>query len=171
MAENNTRNKFMMNEYIDINVNKNLVQLCSDCYKELGWNIINTSSAVNSVSIKMQRDRKIKNRVALCDLQRKCEEAFTSIEKLERTKTSKAMVISLVIGIIGTAFMAGSVFAYLASMILLCVILAIPAFIGWTLPYFFYKKIYKETGTKVNVMIEHNYDAIYDLCKKASHLL
>ncbi|MBU3156569.1 hypothetical protein [Clostridium estertheticum] len=171
MAENNTRNKFIMNEYIDVNVNQNLVQLCSDCYKELGWNIINTSSAVNSVSIKMQRDRKIKNRVALCDLQRKCEEAFTSIEKLERTKTSKAMLISLGIGIIGTAFMAGSVFAYLASMVLFSIILAIPAFIGWTLPYFFYKKIYKETGTKVNVMIEHNYDTIYDLCKKASHLL
>ncbi|MBW9173067.1 hypothetical protein [Clostridium estertheticum] len=44
MAENNTRNKFIMNEYIDVNVNQNLA--------------------------------------ALCDLQRKCEEAFTSIEKL-----------------------------------------------------------------------------------------
>jgi len=159
-----------MKEYIDVNVNQNLVQLCSDCYKELGWDIINASSAVNSVSIKMQRDRKIKNRAALCDLQRKCEEAFSSIEKLERTKTSKAMGMSLGIGIVGTAFMAGSVFAYLASMILFSIILAIPAFIGWTLPYFFYKKIYKETSTKVNVMIEHNYDVIYDSCKKASYL-
>jgi len=119
----------------------------------------------------MQRDRKIKNRAALCDLQRKCEEAFTSIEKLERTKTAKAMGISLGIGIVGTAFMAGSVFAYLASMILLCIILAIPAFVGWILPYFFYKKIYNETSTKVNVMIDHNYDVIYDSCEKASHLL
>jgi len=159
-----------MKEYIDVNVNQNLVQLCSDCYKELGWDIINASSAVNSVSIKMQRDRKIKNRAALCDLQRKCEEAFSSIEKLERMKTSKAMGMSLGIGIVGTAFMAGSVFAYLASMILFSIILAIPAFIGWTLPYFFYKKIYKETSTKVNVMIEHNYDVIYDSCKKASYL-
>jgi len=159
-----------MKEYIDVNVNQNLVQLCSDCYKELGWDIINASSAVNSVSIKMQRDRKIKNRAALCDLQRKCEEAFSSIEKLERTKTSKAMGMSLGIGIVGTAFMAGSVFAYLASMILFSIILAIPAFIGWTLPYFFYKKIYKETSTKVNVMIEHNYDVIYDSCKKANYL-
>jgi len=171
MAENNVSNKFMMNEYIDVNVNQNLVQLCSNCYKELGWHVINTSSAVDSVTIKMQRDRKIKNRAALCDLQRKCEQAFTSIEKLERTKTSKATGISLGIGIIGTAFMAGSVFAYLASMIVFCIILAIPAFVGWALPYFFYKKIYNETSTKVNVMIDHNYDVIYDSCEKASHLL
>ena len=171
MAENKAPNKFMMNEYINVNVKQNLVQLCSNCYKELGWQVINTSSAVDSVIIKMQRDRKIKNRAALCDLQRKCEGAFSAIEKLERSKTLKAMTISLGIGIVGTAFMAGSVFAYLASMIPLCILLAIPAFIGWALPYFFYNKIFIETSTKVNVMIDHNYDVIYDACEKARHLL
>jgi len=171
MSENNGSNKFMMYEYIEVNVKQNLVQLCSDCYKELGWTVINTSSSMDSNTMKLQRDRKIKNRAALCDLQRRCEGAFSTIEKLERKKTLKAMTISLGIGIVGTAFMAGSVFAYLASMIPFCVILAIPAFIGWALPYFFYKKIYIETSTKVNVMIDHNYDVIYDSCEKASHLL
>jgi len=171
MTENKTSNKFIMNEYIDVNVKQNLVKLCCDCYKELGWDVINTSSSVDSVTMKMQRNRKIKNRAALCDLQRKCEQSFTSIEKLEKAKTGKAMGISLGIGIVGTAFMAGSVFAYLASMIALCIILAIPAFIGWALPYFLYKKIYNETSTKVNIMIDHNYDVIYNSCEKASHLL
>jgi len=171
MQENNVSNKFMMNEYIDVNVNQKLVQLCCDCYKELGWTIINTSNSMDSIKMKMQRDRKIKNRAALCDLQRKCESAFTSIEKLERTKTLKAMAMSLGIGIVGTAFMAGSVFAYLAAMIPLCVLLAIPAFVGWALPYFIYKKIFIETSAKVSVMIDHNYDVIYDSCEKARHLI
>ena len=171
MTENNVSNKFMMNEYIDVNVNQNLVQLCSNCYKELGWEVINTSSNIDSITMKMQRDRKIKNRAALCDLQRKCEESFTSIEKLERRKTTKAMAISLGIGIVGTAFMAGSVFAYLSSMILFSIILSILAFIEWALPYFLYKKIYNETSTKVNVLIDHNYDVIYASCEKANHLL
>ena len=171
MQENNVSNKFMMNEYIDVNVNQKLVQLCCDCYKELGRTIINTSNSMDSIKMKMQRDRKIKNRAALCDLQRKCESAFTSIEKLERTKTLKAMAMSLGIGIVGTAFMAGSVFAYLAAMIPLCVLLAIPAFVGWALPYFIYKKIFIETSAKVSVMIDHNYDVIYDSCEKARHLI
>ena len=171
MQENNVSNKFMMNEYIDVNVNQKLVQLCCDCYKELGWTIINTSNSMDSIKMKMQRDRKIKNRAALCDLQRKCESAFTAIEKLERTKTLKAMAMSLGIGIVGTAFMAGSVFAYLAAMIPLCVLLAIPAFVGWALPYFIYKKIFIETSAKVSVMIDHNYDVIYDSCEKARHLI
>ena len=171
MAENNVSSKFIMNEYIDVNVKQKLVQLCSDCYKELGWTIINTSSSMDSITMKMQRDRKIKNRAALCDLQRKCEGAFTAIEKLETTKTLKAMAISLGIGIVGTSFMAGSVFAYLASMIPLCILLAIPAFIGWALPYYFYKKIFIETSAKVNIMIDHNYDVIYESCEKARYLL
>lgn len=163
--------KFVMNEYLEVNVKRDLVQLCSDCYCALGWTIMNTSSGIDSVTLKMQRDRKIKNRVALCDLQRKCEDAFRSIEKLESSKTTNAMSVSLGAGIVGTVFMAGSVFAYLAAMIPLCVILAIPGFIGWGLPYFLYKKFLKASTEKTNPKIDSNYDIIYEACEKASQLL
>lgn len=163
--------KFVMNEYLEVNVKQDLVQLCSDCYHALGWTIINTNTGIGSVTLKLQRNRKVKNRSALCDLQRKCEDAFSSIEKLESSKTTKAMAASLGTGIIGTAFMAGSVFAYLASMIPLCVILAIPAFIGWGLPYSFYKKFLKESTEKANPVIDKNYDVIYEACEKAGQLL
>jgi hypothetical protein len=163
--------KFVMNEYLDVNVKRNLVHLCSDCYHALGWIIINTSTGIDSVTLKLQRDRKIKNRVALCDLQRKCEDAFSAIEKLESLRTLKAMAVSIGVGLVGTAFMAGSVFAYLASMIPICVIFAIPAFIGWGLPYFLYKKYIMESTEKVNPMIDSNYYVIYEACEKASQLL
>ncbi|HEY5562069.1 MAG TPA: hypothetical protein VIK72_10010 [Clostridiaceae bacterium] len=90
---------------------------------------------------------------------------------MESTKTTKAMATSLGAGIMGTVFMAGSVFAYLASIIPLCVIIAIPAFIGWGLPYFLYKKFLKESTEKVNPMIDRNYDTIYEACEKAGKLL
>lgn len=163
--------KFVMNEYIEVNVKQDLVQLCSDCYHALGWTIMNTSTGFDSITLKLQRDRKIKNRVALCDLQRKCEDAFIAIEKLESSKTTKSMAMSLGVGIIGTVFMTGSVFAYLASMIPVCVILAIPAFIGWGLPYFLYNKIIKESTEKAKPMIDKNYDLIYEACEKANQLL
>jgi len=163
--------KFGMNEYLEVNLKQDLVPLCSDCYHTLGWTITNTSAGIgDSVILKLQRDRKIKNRTALCDLQRKCEDAFSAIEKLENSKTTKPTAVSLGIGIAGTVFMAGSVFAYLASMIPLCVILAIPGFIGWGSPYFFYKKFLKESTEKANPMIEGNYDVIYEACEKAEQL-
>jgi len=164
-------NKFIMNEYLEVNIKQNLVQLCSDCYHALGWTILNTSTGIDSVTLKLQRDRKVKNRAALCDLQRKCEEAFTAIEKLEKSKMTKAISISIGIGILGTAFMAGSVFAVTADIISLCVILAIPGFIGWGLGYFLYKKFLKESTEKANPIIDRNYDVIYEACEKASQLL
>jgi hypothetical protein len=154
-----------------VNVSQDLLPLCSDCYRALGWTILNTSNGIGTVTMKLQRDHKIKNRTALCDLQRKCEEAFKSIERLEKSKMKNAMAASLGTGIIGTVFMAGSVFAYLASMIPLCVILAIPGFIGWMLPYSLYKKIEKKSINKTAPIINQNYDLIYESCEKATNLL
>jgi len=172
MIENaKNENKFIINEYLEVNVNQDLVQLCSDCYHALGWIILNSSTGIGSVTLKLQRDRKIKNRAALCELQRKCESAFIAIEKLEKYKTAKAMGVSIGVGLLGTAFIAGSVFAFNASIIPLCVILAIPGFIGWGLAYFLYNKFLKESTEKVNLIIEKNYDVIYEVCEKASQLL
>lgn len=163
--------KLNMYEYLDVNVKQNLVQLCSECYHALGWNVIGTNFRIDTVTIKLQRSRKIKNRVALCELQRKCEDAFISIEKLERSLTIKATAISIGIGITGTLFIVCSVFVYLAFMIPLSIILAIPGYIGWVLPYFLYKKNVKKNALKTNPMIESNYDVIYKACEKASQLL
>jgi hypothetical protein len=168
---NENENRAVMNEYLEVSVKRDLVQLCSDCYRALGWTIINASTGIDSVILKLKRERKIKNRVGLCDLQRKCEEAFRTIEKLENSKTNKAMTVSLGVGIIGTVFMTGSVFAYLAAMLPLSILLAVPAFIGWGLPYFLFKKLLRDNIDKITPMIDRNYDVIYGACEKASQLL
>lgn len=163
--------KFLMNEYLEVTIKGSLVPLCSDCYRALGWTIVDTSSGVDSIKIKLQRDRKIKHRVALCDLQRKCEIAFQAIERLENSKTTKALAVSLGVGLLGTAFMAGSVFAYLASLLTLSIFLAIPGFLGWGLPYFLYREVIKKSTDKINPLIDEKYDIIYEACEKASQLL
>ncbi len=68
---------------------------------------------------------------------------------------------------------AGSVFAVTAdpSQILLCIILAVPAFAGWILPYFVYKKVKAEKIKKVTPYIEEKYDEIYEICEKGHALL
>lgn len=165
------KENFKMNEYLEVNIKPYLVQLCSDCYNALGWSIFNTGSGIDSVTLKMKRDRKVKNRVALCDLQRKCENAFQTIEKLENAKTNRAVAISLGVGIVGTAFIVGSVFAYLAGMIFFCVILAILGLVGWILPYFLYQRWKKKSEERIKPLIDSNYDIIYEACEKAYNLL
>lgn len=106
-------------------------------------------------------------------MQRHFEADMQDIASLEASKTTQAMIVSLTIGIIGTAFMAGSVFAVTAEppIIWLCALLAIPAFAGWILPYFVYKKLKEEKSRKVAPYIEEKYDEIYEICEKGHSLL
>ena len=89
---------------------------------------------------------------------------------MERSKTTEASIAAYSIGLVGTAFMAGSVFSYQAGMLLLCIILAIPAFVGWLLPYFCFVSIRKKKTDRVTPLIEQKYDESYEACKKASVL-
>lgn len=95
------------------------------------------------------------------------------IEMLEKSKMSLAKTVSISVGVAGTIFMAGSTFAVTASppIIWLCVLLAIPGFAGWILPYFFYKAIVSKRTEIVNPLIEDKYDEAYEICEKGSRLL
>lgn len=77
------------------------------------------------------------------------------------------------LAIIGTAFIAGSTFAVMAQppRILLCVLLAIPGFIGWIVPYFLYKKVVRRRTERLTPLIEKKYDEIYEICEKGNKLL
>ena len=69
--------------------------------------------------------------------------------------------------------MAGSVFAVVAPQphILLCIILAVPAFAGWIAPYFLYRKLKIKKTAEVTPYIEQKYDEIYAICKNGHNLL
>lgn len=121
----------------------------------------------------MKRNRKIVNKMELTRLRRNFEACIEEIDMLEKSKISSATVRALVIGMIGTAFMAGSVFAVTAQppKILLCIVLAVPAFLGWILPYFIYRKTVKEQIARVNPYIEAKYEEIYEICEKGNKSL
>ena len=69
--------------------------------------------------------------------------------------------------------MAGSTFAVTADppQILLCIILAIPGFLGWILPCFLYKRGVRKQTEKITPLIEEKYDEIYEICEKGNKLL
>ena len=121
----------------------------------------------------MRRNRKIRNKTELQRLQSHFEACVKDVKALEKLKESKATMISLVVGIVGTAFMAGSVFAITAEepLVTLCIILAVPGFIGWIVPYFLYKRIREKQTQIINPLIEKKYDEIYEICEKGNKLL
>lgn len=173
--------RFVGYEYKEIISDKEKMSFMIDCYECFGWELDNNyvSNTVNAhgpspkVTTGMKRDRKIMNKMELTRLQRNFESCVKEIGMLEQAKTSGATMWALVIGFIGTAFMAGSVFAVTADppRILLCILLAVPAFAGWILPLFVYRKIVREQTEKMIPLIEEKYEEIYELCEKGNKLL
>ena len=163
-------------EYKDVTVNRDMESVYADSYTNFGWELEGTSTplgSVNSVTMKFKRDRKLRNKAELTRLQRQFDSCASEIVALERSKTVGASTVAYIIGVIGTAFMAGSVFAVTATNanIPLCIILAIPGFIGWILPYLCFRRISKNKTEKVIPLIDGKYDEIYEVCEKANLLL
>lgn len=169
-------------EYKEIVTDDRMASLLLDGYENFGWEQ-NENIPENRVRerhggdgktvLYLKRDRKIINKAELTRLQRNFEACVTEIQMLERRKTSLATVYALVIGIIGTAFMAGSVFAVTAQppYIVLCIILAVPGFLGWIFPYFLYRRIQEKQTEKIMPLVEAKYDEIYEICEKGNKLL
>lgn len=167
-------NNFIGYEYKDITVSRSMESVYADGYANFGWELDSTTPSMHGISfvtLKFKRDRKIRNKAELTRLQRQFESCAAEIESLEKSKATGAMIAAFSIGLVGTAFMAGSVFAYLAGMLPFSIVLAIPGFLGWILPYFCYVNIRRKKTAKVTPMIDNQYDTIYDVCEKANTLL
>lgn len=90
---------------------------------------------------------------------------------MERNKTSAAVIAAFTAGLIGTVFLGGSVFAYLGGLLPFSIVLAVPGFLGWILPYFLYCRVRRSRTEALTPLIEQKYDEIYSVCEKASGLL
>jgi len=163
-------------DYLTVTADSEKASMYLDAYKNLGW-IQDDSMPVkqvgNTVTMKLKRDRKILNKTELKRLQQHLESCLDEIATLEHSITGTATVYSIVVGIIGTAFMAGSVFAVTSEspLIILCILLGIPGIVGWVLPYRLFKYFAKKRSDEVSSLIEQKYDEIYEICEKGNILI
>jgi hypothetical protein len=170
---NMSENGYIGYEYKDVTVKRSMEAIYADNYPQFGWKLESILTTVNPyyVTMKFKRDRKIRNKVELTRLQRMFESYVREIDRLEKSKVVAASTVAYVIGVVGTGFMAGAVFSYLANMIPLSIILAILGFAGWILPYFCFLRIRDKKTSEVSPVIDQQYGAIYAVCEKANSLL
>lgn len=165
---------FVGYEYREVTVKKAMQSVYTDSYGSFGWIAEGTEEAagkVDSVIMKFKRSRKIMNKTELTRLQRQFEVCVTEIVSMKRSEKTIAAVIAYIVGVIGTAFMAGSVFALTGGSVPLCAALAVPGLIGWIIPYLIYRVINKKKTEIVEPLIEQKYNELYDVCKRAAALL
>jgi len=161
-------------EYKEVTADRDKEGVYADGYPNFGWQLEDSSVPIfgmTSVSLKFKRDRKIMNKAELSRLQRQFEINLDEIEKLEQSKTTTANIVAFTVGLASTALMAGATFAFLAGMIPLCIILAVPAFAGWALSYYSFVKIRNKRIATIAPLLEQRFDSVYEICEKAHGLL
>ncbi len=190
--KNSETKEFIAYEYLNINVKSDKEPLYTDCYEAFGWILTNNAALVEEgdyylnnlpnvnvtkqVNLKFKRDRKIPNKGELQTLQRKMENSLKEIDKLEKEPMSKGVTKSLSIGLIGTIFLAISVFAITASTLslsnyIICIISGIIGLAGWLFGFLSYKNTKTKVEKENTQLIEEQYNAVYDCCEKASKLI
>lgn len=172
----NDKKNFTSYEYKEVTVRSDKAPLYLDCYESFGWQQDENFPAQEThdrVTLRLKRDRKLVNKTELTRLQRHFEANMAEIIALEHSKTTAATVWALGIGLLGTAFMAGSVFAVVADppRIVLSILLAVPAFAGWIAPYFVYRIVRDKKTRQVTPFIEEKIEEIYGMCEKGQSLL
>ena len=163
-------------DYKTVTASTEKTSMYLDAYENFGWlpdDSMPTKEFAGTVTLKLKRDRKILNKAELTRLQQHFEACMDEIATLENSKSKLATIYSIVIGFIGTAFLAGSVFAVTNEppLIILCVILGIPGLIGWALPYRLWKFWMKKRSVDVTPLIDQKYDEIHDICEKGNALI
>lgn len=179
-------------EYLSINVKSKIEPMIMDTYENFGWKTITSSALTDKedyyinntgtngeklVNIKFKRDRKIKNKDKLNVLQKKCEETFKKIDKLEKESHTKGTVYALTIAIIGCVLLAISVFIITGEReiglidYVISTPIGIVGIICWILSYFGYVKTKKKIEEKNYPLIEQLHEDIYNACDEAQKLM
>ncbi len=170
----NTEKNYVGYEYMEVSVKKGKEAMYTDGYRNFGWDYTERNvSSRNSkkVTLCFKRDRAVRKTAELSRLQRQFEAGVREIEMLEQSQTTMASAVAYAIGILGTAAMAGSVFSYLNGGMFLMVVLAIPGFIGWILPYFCFREMRKKKVCQTAPVLEQKEDEIYQICEQGYKLL
>lgn len=163
-------------EYKELTVSGRDVSLLLDGYESFGWQPDENRPAPGqgrTVTLYLKRDRKIINKMELTRLQRNFEACLRQIDRLRREPARTATAWALFAGLVGTAFMAGAVFAvtHTPPHYLLMTALAVPAFGGWAAAPLLYPRLLLHRQERLRPALDAQYEQIWQLCEKGQSLL
>ncbi|KFI53802.1 hypothetical protein KIH79_08520 [Bifidobacterium sp. 82T10] len=154
-------------EYLTVTAAPDRNAVLADGYRAFGWELQDADSR----TLRLRRARAIDNKTELVRLQRRFEAQSAQIANLDAAPARNGRIAALSLGLVGCAFLAGATFAYLASMIALMIILAVPGFACWIAAYPACRAVVAATGRRAAPTIERLYDLNDDVCRKAHALL
>lgn len=174
--DNHRRSLFGTEEYFQTTVSEAFAANYIEGYECFGWKVDESQPSKKQgekVVLSFVRDKNILNKTELTRLQRQFEDCMTQIQYLQRRADSIPLATALTAGLVGTAFVAGAVFAVTAAkpIIWLTVLLAIPGFALWGAAYPICLREQKLQREKLLPLIDAKFDEAAETARKAKNLL
>lgn len=165
---------FVANEYTAVTAQCGLEAAYEDAYRNFGWipdMRSTTPSRIGKTTLTFMRDRRIRNRDLVQELEQTCHRALDSIAALERSKDSRPAAAALGTGLLGSAVLASSVLALTSGLAPLAVVLGAVGFGGWALAYVVHDRTRRSHTRLVEARIRRQYEVVYATGEQASRLL
>ena len=162
---------YLSYDYKELKIREDMDLRHLDALECFGWEIDTNKSTTQKVYV-LKRLRHIVNKTELIRLERNLDSCLYEIAQLQKSIDTYAAMAAITVGMIGTVFIALSTFAIVNDppLILPCIVLAVPGFIGWLLPYFIWKYVKERRRRKIMPFVEKKYDEIDQICNKAIRL-
>jgi hypothetical protein len=158
-------------EYTTIRVVRAEESLHREVHESFGWVLDGCVRARETVTLELKRDRRIRNRPVVAELQRTAEAALAAIERLERSKTATASAVAWSVGVAGAAFFAGAVFSLDAGLVPLFLYLGFHGVLCWVAPHFVHTRLRHRRTAKVAPLIDREYEVLHEAAERARGLL
>lgn len=165
---------FVAYEYTKVQAPHGLEALYLDTYRSFGWVLDDTASggSAGTVTLSLKRDRSIRNRPMVQELQRKAVASLGNISRWERSKTSVPTTIAITLGVLGCIPLAGAVFMITgAAARFLSTLLGIIGLVMWGAGAALYLRLKRTRTINLDARIDKEQDIVFDAGAQAARLL
>lgn len=158
--------EFTQYDYKKIEVKEGLEAYTADAYRAFGYDC-----REDGKTFLLKRERLLPCKNELTRLESEFEMVLDAISRMEKSKKQVSTVTALTTGLIGAAFLAVSMFAYLGGNMILMIFMGVIGFGIWIATYPLMTRITQKHENDVNPLISRKYDEGFALCKKAQEIL
>lgn len=167
---------FVTYEYRTAKVKAKDQTVTTDMYEAFGWEVTNVScGAIDTITLSMRRDRKLKHKQELNRLERRAEETLSAVNALKRAQKTGARIVALTIGIVASLILGGGM-----CLCMLCeglaamlggIALGLAGIALCGVNYLIYAKMTAAKIKQLQPAIEENEEQFANLLEKGNDLL
>lgn len=165
-------------DYKTVRVRREMEEMLTDAYRNLGWEVTNTMMAdasLRDVNISFKRNRKIINKNELNNMQEKIDLSLNNIRRLQSAKRNAGLKEALTVGTIGVLTFGGGMsmvmcrsgIDFLIGGIAIGVVGIGIGLLGWLT----HTRLQKKKLKSLNPVLENEFDNLSNLCEEANKLL